>query len=183
MENDKLELIRGDITRMKTDAIVNAANSSLMGGGGVDGAIHRAAGPELLEECMRVAEERRHLRGGPCPAGEAVITGAGKLPCKRVIHTVGPVWHGGGSGETELLASCYRNSLLLAEEAGLKSVAFPNMSTGVYGYPKDKAAGIAVDTVHKTLEETPGIEKIVFVCFDDENFNLYKKLGISHESR
>jgi O-acetyl-ADP-ribose deacetylase (regulator of RNase III) len=179
MGENRLELIREDITAMKTDAIVNAANSGLMGGGGVDGAIHRAAGPELLEECMRIAKKRRHLRGGPCPAGDAIITGAGKLPCKKVIHTVGPIWHGGGSGEAELLASCYRKSLLLAEEAGLKSIAFPNVSTGVYGYPKDKAAGIAVETVRKTLDETPGIEKVVFVCFDEENYNLYKKLGIT----
>jgi len=173
--NKKLELIRGDITRMETDAIVNAANSSLMGGGGVDGAIHRAAGHELLEECMRVAGERRDVPNGPCPAGDAVITGAGKLPCKKVIHTVGPVWHGGDGGEAELLASCYRKSLILAESAGLKSVAFPNISTGVYGYPKDKAAEVAVEAVRKTLEETPVIERVVFVCFDDENFKLYKE--------
>ena len=172
----KLDLIKGDITRVDTDAIVNAANSSLMGGGGVDGAIHRAAGKELLEECIRIAQERRHVPGGPCPAGDAVITGAGKLPCKKVIHTVGPVWHGGGRGEAELLASCYRKSLLLAAGAGLKSIAFPNISTGVYGYPKDKAAKTAVEAVRKTLEETPGIERIVFVCFDDENYGLYKAL-------
>ena len=173
MKNEKLELIRGDITRMETDAIVNAANSSLMGGGGVDGAIHRAAGPLLHEECVRLADERRHMPGGPCPPGDAVITGAGALPCKKVIHTVGPVWRGGGSGEGEALASCYRKSLLLAAEAGLKSVAFPNISTGVYGYPKDKAAKTAVEAVLKTLEEVPGIEKVIFVCFDDENFRLY----------
>jgi len=172
----KLELIKGDITRVDIDAIVNAANSSLMGGGGVDGAIHRAAGKELLEECIRIARERRHIPGGPCPAGDAVITGAWKLPCKNVIHTVGPVWHGGGRGEAELLASCYRKSLLLAAEAGLKSIAFPNISTGVYGYPKDRAAGVAVDAVRKTLEETSGIERVVFVCFDDENLKLYKEL-------
>jgi O-acetyl-ADP-ribose deacetylase len=175
MKNGKLELIRGDITRVETDAIVNAANSSLAGGGGVDGAIHRAAGPELLEECMRIARERRNIPGGPCPAGDAVITGSGRLPCKRVIHTVGPIWRGGNSGEPELLASCYRKSLLLAEEAGLKSIAFPNISTGVYGYPKDKAALVALETVRKTLDETPGIERVVFVCFDEENLDLYKK--------
>ena len=169
----KPELFRGDITRMETDAIVNAANSSLMGGGGVDGAIHRAAGPELLEECVRIAKERRNVPGGPCPAGDAVITGAGRLPCKKVIHTVGPVWHGGSRGESELLASCYKRSLLLAEAAGLKSIAFPNISTGVYGYPKDRAAAIAVEAVRKTLDETPGIEKVIFVCFDDENYRLY----------
>jgi O-acetyl-ADP-ribose deacetylase len=173
MKNEKLELIRGDITRMEVDAIVNAANSSLAGGGGVDGAIHRAAGPELLEECMRIAKERRNMPGGPCPVGDAVSTGAGRLPCKKVIHTVGPIWRGGNSGEAELLASCYRKSLLLAGEAGLKSIAFPNISTGIYGYPKDKAALVALETVRKTLDETPGIERVVFVCFDEENFNLY----------
>jgi O-acetyl-ADP-ribose deacetylase (regulator of RNase III) len=171
-----IELVQGDITKLKVDVIVNAANSSLMGGGGVDGAIHRAAGPELPDECRRIAEERRGLAGGPCPAGDAVITGAGRLPCKRVIHTVGPVWHGGGRGEAELLASCYRKSLLLAGKEGLASIAFPNISTGVYGYPKDKAAGIAVTTVKKTLEETAGISRVLFVCFDRENFDLYRSL-------
>ena len=179
--SDKLKLIRGDITRMETDAIVNAANSSLMGGGGVDGAIHRAAGHELLEECMQIARERKNVPNGPCPAGDAVITGAGKLFCRKVIHTVGPVWHGGGRGEPELLASCYRKSLLLAQTAGLRSIAFPNISTGVYGYPKDKAAKVAVESVRKTLDETPGIELVVFVCFDEENFRLYAEQGISHE--
>jgi len=172
---EKIELIKGDITRMEVDAIVNAANSSLMGGGGVDGAIHRAAGPGLLEECMRVAKERRNNPGGPCPAGDAVITGAGRLPCKKVIHTVGPIWHGGASGEAALLASCYRKSMLLAEGAGLKSIAFPNISTGVYGYPKDEAALVALEAVRKTLAETSGIERVVFVCFDEENFDLYRK--------
>ena len=172
----KLELLRGDITKLDVDVIVNAANSSLMGGGGVDGAIHRAAGPALLEECIQIAVERRGISGGPCPAGDAVMTGAGRLPCKNVIHTVGPVWRGGGSGESELLASCYRKSLLLAEAAGLKSVAFPNISTGVYAYPKDKAAAIAVETVRKTLPDVPGIERVVFVCFDEENYRLYEEL-------
>jgi len=175
-EKQKLELVLDDITRMDVDAIVNAANSSLMGGGGVDGAIHRAAGPRLLEECVRIAAERHNIPNGPCPAGDAVITGAGRLPCKKVIHTVGPVWHGGSRGEPELLASCYRKSLILAQAAGLKSVAFPNISTGVYGYPKDKAAKIAVEAVCKALDETPGIEKVIFVCFDDENFSLYNGL-------
>jgi O-acetyl-ADP-ribose deacetylase (regulator of RNase III) len=180
MKNEKLEVSRGDITRMEVDAIVNAANSSLAGGSGVDGAIHRAAGPELLEECMGIAKERRtsgsrNIPGGPCPAGDAVITGAGKLLCKKVIHTVGPIWRGGTRGEAELLASCYRKSLLLAEQAGLKSIAFPNISTGVYGYPKDKAALVAIEAVRKTLDETPGIERVVFVCFDEENFILYRE--------
>ena len=169
----KLEVIMGDITKLDVDAIVNAANSSLMGGGGVDGAIHRAAGPQLLEECRKIAQERRNIPGGPCPAGDAVITSAYKLPCKNVIHTVGPVWHGGEQGEAEALASCYRKSLLLAAESGLASIAFPNISTGVFGYPKDKAASVAVKTVRKTLAETPGIKRVVFVCFDDENFGLY----------
>jgi len=170
----KLELIRGDITKLNLDAIVNAANSSLMGGGGVDGAIHRQAGPQLLEECMKIAEKRRP--GSPCPAGEAVITGAYRLPCKNVIHTVGPVWHGGTQGEAETLASCYRNSLLLAAKTGLASIAFPNISTGVYGYPKDKAVVVAVETARKTLIETPGIQRVLFVCFDDENYMLYEKM-------
>ncbi|MDR2313853.1 MAG: O-acetyl-ADP-ribose deacetylase [Spirochaetaceae bacterium] len=172
----QIEVIRGDITVLQVDAIVNAANSSLMGGGGVDGAIHRAAGPALLEECRKIAAARRGIPGGPCPAGDAVITGAGKLPCRRVIHTVGPVWHGGGRGESELLASCYKNSLLLAEEAALKSLAFPNISTGVYGYPRDKAAAAAVAAVRETLPDTPGISRVLFVCFDEENYRLYRKL-------
>jgi len=172
----KLELIRGDITKLDVDAIVNAANSSLMGGGGVDGAIHRAAGPALLEECRKIAAERRSIPGGPCPAGDAVITSACSLPCKRVIHTVGPVWHGGTRGEPEALASCYRKSLELAAEAGLESIAFPNISTGVYGYPKDKAAAVAVQSVRAALEETPSIQRVIFVCFDDENFRLYEQL-------
>jgi O-acetyl-ADP-ribose deacetylase (regulator of RNase III) len=171
-----IELVRGDITRLKIDAIVNAANSGLMGGGGVDGAIHAAAGPALLEDCARIARERRGSPGGPCPAGDAVITGAGKLPCKRVIHTVGPVWRGGGQGEAELLASCYRRSLLLAQAEGLSGIAFPNISTGVYGYPKDKAAAVAVEAVGNTLPETPAVERIVFVCFDEENYRIYRAL-------
>jgi O-acetyl-ADP-ribose deacetylase (regulator of RNase III) len=165
-----IEVIQGDITTLNVDAVVNAANSGLMGGGGVDGAIHRAAGPALLEECRKIAASRRNIPGGPCPAGDAVITGAGKLPAKHVIHTVGPVWHGGSRGEPELLASCYRKSSLLAEEAGLESIAFPNISTGVYGYPKDKAAAVAVAAVRETLAETPGIKRVVFVCFDRENY-------------
>lgn len=164
----------GDITTLALDAIVNAANSSLMGGGGVDGAIHNAAGPALLEECIKIAKQRHP--NSPCPAGEAVITGAGKLSAKRVIHTVGPVWRGGTQGEPQLLASCYRKSLLLAEEAGLESIAFPNISTGVYGYPKDKAAETAVAAVLETLSETPGIKRVVFVCFDEANYSLYRKL-------
>jgi O-acetyl-ADP-ribose deacetylase (regulator of RNase III) len=172
--NAEITLIQGDITTLKADAIVNAANSSLLGGGGVDGAIHRAAGPVLLEECRAIAAKQ-----GGCPAGDAIITGAGKLPCKKVIHTVGPVWQGGGQGEPELLASCYRKSLLLASEAGLESIAFPNISTGVYGYPKAEAAETAYKTVTNTLAEVPGIKKVIFVCFDRENYGLYgRELGL-----
>ena len=170
----QIEVTMGDITTLSVDAIVNAANSSLMGGGGVDGAIHRAAGPSLLDECRKIAAARRNIPGGACPAGDAVITGAGKLPAKHVIHTVGPVWHGGGQGEPELLASCYRKSLSLAEEAGLESIAFPNISTGVYGYPKDKAAAVAIAAVRETLAETPDIKRVIFVCFDQENYALYQ---------
>jgi O-acetyl-ADP-ribose deacetylase (regulator of RNase III) len=171
-----IEAVLGDITALPVDAIVNAANSGLMGGGGVDGAIHRAAGPELLAECRRIAEARRAVPGGPCPTGEAVITGAYRLPCKRVIHTVGPVWQGGSRGEPDLLASCYRNSLLLAEKEGLSSIAFPNISTGVYGYPKELAAAVAINAVKETLRSSPGIARVIFVCFDRENLRLYRNL-------
>jgi len=170
----KLESILADITTLPVDAIVNAANSSLMGGGGVDGAIHDAAGPKLLKECIKIAESRRPNE--PCPTGDAVITGAGRLLAKYVIHTVGPVWCGGTKGEPELLASCYRKSLMLANENGIESIAFPNISTGVYGYPKEKAAEVAVNTVRETLKETPGIKKVIFVCFDKENYSLYQSL-------
>jgi O-acetyl-ADP-ribose deacetylase (regulator of RNase III) len=166
----------GDITTLPVDGIVNAANSSLLGGGGVDGAIHRVAGPDLLVECRRVAEARRGLPGGPCPTGEAVITGAYRLPCRRVIHTVGPVWQGGSRGEPALLASCYRNSLFLAEQNGLGSIAFPCVSAGVYGYPAELAAAVAVNTVKETLASVPGISRVVFVCFNQENFRLYRNL-------
>ena len=176
MENALIEVVMGDITRMDVDVIVNAANSSLMGGGGVDGAIHRAAGPALLEECVRVARERRYIPGGPCPTGDVVITGAGNLPCKKVIHTVGPVWRGGGYGEAELLASCYRNSLLLAERSGLSSIAFPSISTGVFEYPKDLASEVAMEAVRATLLETPGIRRVIFVCFGRDVFGLLKGL-------
>jgi len=174
MPHPTIESILADITTLTVDAIVNAANSSLMGGGGVDGAIHDAAGPELLDECIKIAEKRRPNES--CPAGDVVITGAGRLPAKYVIHTVGPVWRGGNKGEPELLASCYRKSLLLAQENGIESIAFPNISTGVYGYPKEKAAEVAVNTVRETLKETPNIKKVVFICFDKDNFSLYNKL-------
>lgn len=163
----KIEIVQGDITKIKADAIVNAANSSLMGGGGVDGAIHRAGGPKILEACKEIVEEQ-----GPCPAGEAVATTAGKLEAKYVIHTVGPRWNGGNAGEAEKLANCYKNSIKLADEKGLSSIAFPNISTGIYGYPKREAAQIALKTVRET--PTENLKQVIFVCFDDENFELYK---------
>lgn len=172
MEKEKISVQQGDITKLKVDAVVNAANSSLLGGGGVDGAIHRAGGPAILEACKQI----RAKQGG-CPTGEAVITTAGNLPARYVIHTVGPVWNGGSKGEPELLASCYRNSLQLAEQNGVGSIAFPNISTGVYGYPKDKAARVAVETVEAYLREhDTGIRQVIFVCFDAENLRLYQQL-------
>lgn len=165
--NQQIKLIKGDITKLETDAIVNAANRSLLGGGGVDGAIHRAAGPDLLAEC-------KTLNG--CETGHAKITGGYKLPAKHVIHTVGPVWHGGKNNEDELLASCYHESLKLAVHNKCRSVAFPNISTGVYGFPKERAAKIAVKTVTNFLAENELPEQVVFCCFDDENFRLYQKL-------
>lgn len=163
----KLEAVQGDITLVVVDAIVNAANTSLMGGGGVDGAIHRAGGPAILEDCRAIV-----ARQGGCRTGEAVITTAGRLPARHVIHTVGPVWRGGAHGERDLLASCYLRSLELAVAHGCKTVAFPNISTGVYGYPKDQAAGIAVTTVTSFLQTALEIEKVLFVCFDAESFRL-----------
>jgi len=163
---DKIELIQGDITKLSVEAIVNAANNSLLGGGGVDGAIHRAAGPQLLEECRR-------LKG--CGTGQAKITKGYKLPARYVIHTVGPVWRGGGMGEETLLRSAYQNSLRLAAENGLKTIAFPNISTGVYGFPKNRAAAIAIKTTMDFLKEHPEIKKVVFVCFDQENFEIYER--------
>lgn len=168
----KLNLQKGDITDLKVDAIVNAANSSLLGGGGVDGAIHRAGGVAILEECKAI----RNKQGG-CDTGEAVITTAGNLPSKKVIHTVGPVWNGGRKNEAQFLSNCYTNVLKLAVENDLRTIAFPNISTGIYGFPKDKAATIAVDTVKQTVSRQPqAFDEIIFVCFDEENYLLYQQL-------
>jgi O-acetyl-ADP-ribose deacetylase (regulator of RNase III) len=171
---ERIEIIKGDITKMQVDAIVNAANSSLLGGEGVDGAIHRAGGPAILEGCQQIRAKQ-----GSCPAGEAVITGAGKLAAKFVIHTVGPVWNGGRYNEPQKLANCYRNSLLLAVENGCKTIAFPNISTGVYGYPKKEAATIAFQTAVDFLSGNNTLETVIFVCFNAENYELF----LSEESR
>lgn len=165
----RIELRQGDITREAAEGIVNAANPGLRGGGGVDGAIHRAAGPSLLEECRRIREER-----GGCPPGTAVATGAGRLPARHVIHTVGPVWRGGGMGEEETLASCYRESLALAETLGLRSVSFPSIATGVYGYPAARAATVALSAVAGFLSgRSGGIAVVRFVLFDRETYDAY----------
>lgn len=164
-----IEAIQGDITRIDVDAIVNAANTSLLGGGGVDGAIHRAGGPAILEACRKIV-----ARQGGCKTGEAVITTGGNLPSRFVIHTVGPVWNGGNRGEAEKLACCYKRSLQLADEKNCKSIAFPNISTGVYRFPKAEAAKIAVEAVGNYLRRGSGIERIIFVCYDEENFDLIK---------
>ncbi|MBO0938721.1 O-acetyl-ADP-ribose deacetylase [Fibrella sp. HMF5335] len=165
-QNVTLELVQGDITKLDVDAIVNAANSSLLGGGGVDGAIHRAAGPELLQEC-------RLLQG--CKTGDAKMTKGYRLPARHVIHAVGPVWHGGQQNEPALLASCYQRSLTLVTEASLTSIAFPNISTGIYGYPKDKACQTAVAAVTGFVGGDSALKRIVFACFDSENFALYER--------
>ncbi|QRR02177.1 O-acetyl-ADP-ribose deacetylase [Dyadobacter sandarakinus] len=174
-----IELIKGDITQLKVDAIVNAAKSSLLGGGGVDGAIHRAGGPQILEECRKIV-----ARQGSCSTGDAVITSAGKLPARYVIHTVGPVWQGGSKGEPEKLASCYARSMELATAHGCRSIAFPNISTGIYGYPKEQAAKVAVEAVTAFLLDHPGqIDRVVFICFDQENYlHLAKIPGVHRPS-
>jgi O-acetyl-ADP-ribose deacetylase (regulator of RNase III) len=168
----QLEVTRGDITTLDVDAIVNAANSSLMGGGGVDGAIHRAAGPTLLDECRQIV-----ARQGGCDPGDAVITGAGNLTARAVIHTVGPIWREGRGEELDpVLASCYSTSLRLAADHGHASVAFPAISTGVYGYPKPRAAEVAVAAVRAFVEHDTTIERVVFVCFDEESARIYEDL-------
>lgn len=163
-----IELTKGDITKIEGDAIVNAANSSLLGGGGVDGAIHRAGGKKILDECIEIRN-----RQGKCKTGEAVVTTGGNLPAKYVIHTVGPVWNGDEENGSKLLANCYINSLKLAESLDVKTIAFPNISTGIYRFPKELAAKIAIDEMKNFKSEI--IEKVVFVCFDDENEIIYKQ--------
>jgi O-acetyl-ADP-ribose deacetylase (regulator of RNase III) len=168
---NRIKVIKGDITKCNVDAIVNAANTSLMGGGGVDGAIHRTGGPAILEDCRRIV-----ARQGGCKTGQAVITTGVNLPANHVIHTVGPVYNGGKGNVGELLKSCYLNSLMLAIENDCKTIAFPNISTGIYGYPKSAAAEIAVTTVKEFIDKNDGIEKVIFVCFDEENYGLIEKL-------
>ncbi|WPU92562.1 O-acetyl-ADP-ribose deacetylase [Mucilaginibacter sabulilitoris] len=171
MTINRIELVQGDITKVKADAIVNAANTSLLGGGGVDGAIHRAGGKAILEECIKIRN-----RQGSCKTGEAVMTTAGDLPAKYVIHTVGPVYNDGKHGEDELLTSAYLNSLKLATENHVTTLAFPNISTGIYHFPKEKAAAIAIKTVKDYLADHFIVRQVIFVCFDDENYGIYKKL-------
>ena len=164
---DKIEIVQGDITKLEVDAIVNAANTTLPGGGGVDGAIHRAAGPELLDECRTL---------GGCQPGEAKITRGYRLPARFVIHTVGPVWRGGKRGEPETLANCYRNSLQVAVENGIRTIAFPAISCGAYGYPIEEAAQIAVNTTREFLATTDQIEKVIFVLWDEDVYEAYRRI-------
>jgi O-acetyl-ADP-ribose deacetylase (regulator of RNase III) len=164
---DRIVIIEGDITQQKVDSIVNAANETLLGGGGVDGAIHRAAGPQLLEECRKL---------GGCPTGEAKITKGYRLPAKYVIHTVGPVWRDGKHGEEDRLASCYRNSLNLAVENNIRTIAFPSISTGAYRFPIERATRIAMTEIKKFLEKNSSIEKVVLVCFGNEVYEVYRKV-------
>ncbi len=168
----KLRLVQGDITEMDADAIVNAANPSLMGGGGVDGAIHRKGGPKILEECKHI-RETKYPNG--LPTGKAVITSGGNLKVKYVIHTVGPVWRGGNKGEAELLAEAYRNSLRLAVSMGLKTIAFPSISTGAYGYPIEKASIVAISTLKEFLEREDGLDEVVLVLYTGRDFEIYRR--------
>ncbi|CAG2146250.1 O-acetyl-ADP-ribose deacetylase [compost metagenome] len=170
MTGEHLQVVHGDITRMEVDAIVNAANNGLLGGGGVDGAIHGAGGPAIMNACRAIREAQ-----GGCPTGEAVITTGGLLPAPYVIHAVGPVWKGGSQDEDALLASAYRNSVRLAGEQGLRTLAFPNISTGIYGFPRDRAVDIAIRAVRDALPKAPSLEQVTFVCFDDENYRLYRE--------
>lgn len=171
--NNRIKLIQDDITKLNVDAIVNAANGRLAGGGGVDGAIHRAAGSELSEACQKLVG---------CPTGSSKITPGFKLPAKYIIHTVGPVWRGGNSNENQLLASCYKASLDIAAQNNIKSIAFPNISTGIYGFPKQEAANIAINTVSSFLIENQLPKQVFFVCFDEQNYNLYKEiLGLKND--
>lgn len=172
----KVTAVQADITTLAVDAIVNAANTSLLGGGGVDGAIHRAGGPDILDGCRAVV-----ARQGGCKVGEAVITTAGNLPARHVIHTVGPVWNGGTKKEPELLAKCYDSCMRLAEEHQLASIAFPGISTGVYRFPKDKAAKIAVRMIENWIDKAGSLNEVIFVCFDLETFNIYQRT-LGHHS-
>ncbi len=170
MTGEHLQVLHGDITRMEVDAIVNAANSGLLGGGGVDGAIHGAGGPAIMAACRDIRETK-----GGCPTGQAVITTGGLLPAPYVIHAVGPVWEGGNHNEDALLASAYEASVALAAQHKLRTLAFPNISTGIYGFPRERAVDIAINAVRKALAKAPGIEQVSFVCFDDENYRLYRQ--------
>jgi O-acetyl-ADP-ribose deacetylase (regulator of RNase III) len=163
-------LVRGDITRQSVDAIVNAANSGLLGGSGVDGAIHRTGGPAILEECRRIREAQ-----GPLPPGQAVITGAGRLPCRHVVHAVGPVWEGGGAGEPALLASAYRNSIALAARHGARTVALPSIATGAYGYPVAQAARIALETAREMLRAGAAVDVLRWVLFSEDDLETYRE--------
>ncbi len=167
MQSYRVQLILGDITEQKVDAIVNAANTGLLGGGGVDGAIHRAAGPRLLEECRKL---------GGCPTGQAKITTGGNLPVRFVVHTVGPVWRGGGNREEQQLHDCYLNSMTLAEKNGVRTIAFPSISTGAYGFPIERAARIAVSTIRECLARMPEIQTVLFVCFSQSDYEVYQEV-------